>query len=268
MTTGLSFTERRCFRRRGCGVCDAAVPPRWRRRGGRFLRGRRWPPRRRISGQVGGGGAPVPPRGSTCRRTTGWRWGLSRFPTGAGGGEAPSGVTDDRLLEGAQGADDELPSFFLVDGEPPSPTGPEELVLEAATVHDAVDEGATAHGRGPHLFAGADGGQDGGGQIDGTQSFGADASGSPSCAVATGVGALPHGVVSPPATTAFGGGIGFAPMFGTGDNTNIAHSVPLDSDSDSGLGGSDSAAIAANDVAASGGPEGVPSPPRPAGAHQ
>ena len=189
-------------------------------------------------------------------------------PSGAGGGEAPSGVTDDRLLEGAQGADDELPSFFLVDGEPPSPTGPEELVLEAATVHDAVDEGATAHGRGPHLLAGADGWQDGGGQVDGTQSSGADANGSPSFAGATGAGALPHGVVSPPATTAFGGGIGFALMSGTGDDTNIAHSVPLDSDSDSGLGGSDSAAIAANDLAASEGREDVPSPPGLAGARQ
>ena len=189
-------------------------------------------------------------------------------PSGAGGGEAPSGVTDSRLLEGAQGADDELPFFSPVDGEPPSPTEPEELVLEAATVHDAVDEGATAHGRGPHLLAGADGGQDGGGLADGTQSFGADASGSPSCAGATGAGALPHGVVSPPATTAFGSGIGLAPTSGAGDNANIAHSVLLDSDSDSGLGGSDSAAIAANDVAASEGPGDVPSPPGLAGARQ
>ena len=189
-------------------------------------------------------------------------------PSGASCGEASSGVTDGLLFEGAQGADDELPFFFPVDGEPPSPSEPGEPVHEAATVHDAVDEGAAAHGRAPHFLAGADGGQDGGGQVDGTRSSGADAGGSRSCSRATGAGALPHGVVSPPAITAFGGGIGLAPTSGAGDNLNIAHSVPLDSDSDSGLGGSDSAAIAADGVAASDGLGDVPSPPGLAGARQ
>ena len=189
-------------------------------------------------------------------------------PNGASGGETPCGVADGRLLEGAPGADDELPSFSPVDGEPASTTEPEGAVLETATVHDAVDEGATAHGRDLHLLDGADGGQKGGGQVDGTQSSGADANGFPSCAGATGAGALHHGVVSPPATTSFGGGIGLAPTSGADDSANIAHSVPLDSDSDSSLGGSDPAAIATNGVAASEGPEDVPSPPGLAGARR
>ena len=81
---------------------------------------------------------------------------------------------------------------------------------------------------------------------------------------------MPHGVVSPPAVTSVGGGI-LAPSSGTGGNANIAHSVPLDSDSDSGdsgLGGSDSAAFAADGVTASDGLGGGSSPPGLAGARQ
>ena len=189
-------------------------------------------------------------------------------PSGASGGEAPCGAADGRLLEGAPGADDELPFFSPVDGEPTSPAGPEGAALGTAAVHDAVDEGATARGRDLPLLAGADGGQEEGGRDDGTRFSGADANGFPSCAGATGAGALPHGVASPPATTVFGGGIGVALAFDADDNANIANSVPLDSDSDSGLGVSAPAATAADGMAASEGPGDAPSPPGFAGAHQ
>ena len=189
-------------------------------------------------------------------------------PSGVSGEEAPCGAAGGRLLEGAPGADDGLPSFFTIDGEPTSPTGPEGAALGTAAAHDAVDEGATARGRDLPFPAGTDGGQEEGGRGDGTRSPGADADGFPSCASATGAGALPHGVVSPPATTVFGGGIGVAPTSDADDNANIAHSVPLDSDSDSGLGVSAPAATAADGMAASEGSGDAPFPPGPAGAHQ
>ena len=170
-------------------------------------------------------------------------------------------------LRGPLGEDDGLPSFSPVGGEPPSLSEPGETVHEEATVHDSVGEGATAHGRAPHLLAGADAGQDGGGQVDGARSSGAGADGSPSRSRAAGASALPHGVVSLPAVTSFGGGI-LAPASGAGGNANIAHSVPLDSDSDSGLGGSESAAVAADGVTASDGLGGGSFPPGLAGARQ
>ena len=190
-------------------------------------------------------------------------------PSGVSDGDTSHGAADGRLLEGAPGADDGLPSFSPVDGEPASPTGPEEAVLGTAAVHDAGDEGVTARGRDLPLFAGADGGQEEGGRDDGTRSPGADADGFPSCAGATGAGAQPHGVVSLPATTVFCGGIGgVAPTSDAADNANIAHSVPLDSDSDNDLGVSAPATTAADGKAASGGPGDAPSPPGLEGAHQ
>ena len=106
-----------------------------------------------------------PPRGSTGRRATRRRSGLSRFPVVQVAGRL-------RAASPTAGSskDDELPSFSPVDGAPASPTEPEGVALETAAVHDAVDEGATAHGRDLHLLAGADGGKKGGGQVDGTQS--------------------------------------------------------------------------------------------------
>ena len=58
--------------------------------------------------------------------------------------------------------------------------------------------------------------------------------GSPPSPRAPGTGVSPHGAVSPPAATVFGGGL-LDPVPGAGGNSNISHSVPLDSDSDSGL---------------------------------
>ena len=56
------------------------------------------------------------------------------------------------------------------------------------------------------------------------------------------MGIQPHGVVSPPATTVFGGGIGGAPTDEDDDDgsAGVRHRVPL-TDSDSDLGASSSA---------------------------
>ena len=188
-------------------------------------------------------------------------------PSDAGCGEAPGGVIGGLPLEGALGEADDLPSFSPVGGEPPGPSEPEEAVHGETAVRDSVCEGVAAHGRAPHLPAGADAGQDGGGQVDGARSSGAGADGSPSRSRAAGASALPHGVVSPPAVKSFSGGL-LDPTSGAGGNANIAHSVPLDSDSDSGLGGSESAAVAADGVAAAYGLGGGSSPPGLAGARQ
>ena len=144
-------------------------------------------------------------------------------PSGVGDGGVRCGAGDDRFLEGASGADDGLPSFFPIDEEPTSPAGPGEAVLGAAAVHNTPGEEANARGRDLPLLTNADEGHEEGGQVDGTSSPGADAGGFPPRAAATGPGAQPHGVVSPPATTVFGGGIGVTPMSGADDNANIAH---------------------------------------------
>ena len=188
-------------------------------------------------------------------------------PSGVGDGGVRCGAGDGRLLEGASGADDGLPFISPIDEEPANPAGPGEAVLGAAAAHNTRSEEATARGRDPPLLTNADEGHGEGGRVDGTRSPGADAGGFPPCAGATGPCAQPHRVVSPPATTVFGGGIGVTPAFGAGDNANIAHSVGI-SDSDSDLGVSTPATTAANETAATEGPGGAPSLPGFGGALQ
>ena len=188
-------------------------------------------------------------------------------PSGVSDGGVRCGAGDDRLLEEASGADDGLPSFPPIDEEPASPAGPGEAVLRTAAAHNTRNEEVTARGRDLPLFTNTDEGHEEGGRVDGTRSPGAGAGGFPPCAGATGTGAQPHGVVSPPATTVFGGGIGVAPASGAGDNANIAHSEGI-SDSDSDLGVSTPAATAANETAATEGPGGAPSLPGFEGALQ
>ena len=250
-----------------CFACDAAGPPRWRRFGGRTSRGRRCcSPRWRASGQVGDGARPSP---SGVDAPSGGEAAAGALPVSNGVNDrgAPYGAADGRLLEGASGADDGLPSFSPIDEEPANPAGPDEAVLGTAAVHSACGEGVTARGRDLPLLADADGGQEEGGRIDVTRSPGAGAGGFPPCAGATGAGAQPHGVVSPPATTVFGGGIGVAAAAGAGGNANIAHSVGI-SDSDNDLGVSTPAAAATDGMAAAEGPGDAPSPPGFGGALQ
>ena len=72
---------------------------------------------------------------------------------------------------------------------------------------------------------------------------------------------------SPPAVTAFGGGL-LDPTSGAGGNANIAQSVPLGSDSDSGLEGFESAAAATDGVSDADALGVGSSPPGLAGAHE
>ena len=108
-------------------------------------------------------------------------------------------------------------------------------------------EESAAHGRAAHLPSGADAEQLGGVGADGAQALGADADGSPSSPRAAGASVSLHGVVSPPAVTVFGGDL-LGPVLGAGGNANISHPVPLDSDSDSGLGVDELTTAAANGV--------------------
>ena len=98
------------------------------------------------------------------------------------------------------------------------------------------------------------------GQGDGNHTPEARGFGFPPCAGATGPGAQSHGVVSPPATTVFGDGIGVAPPADGGSNANVAHSVEV-SESDSDLGASPPTTTAANEAAATADPEDGPSLP-------
>ena len=150
---------------------------------------------------------------------------------------------------------------------PQVPLGPVRRSSERRLSTTRAAKEATARGRDLPLLADADEGHEEGGRVDGTRSPGAGAGGFPPCAGATGAGAQPHGVVSPPATTVFGGGIGVAPTSGAGDNANIAHSVGI-SDSDSDLGVSTPATTAANETAATEGPGDAPSLPGFGGALQ
>ena len=181
-------------------------------------------------------------------------------PSGAGDGGAQCDAGGDRPLEGASGTDDGLPSFSPIDGAPASPAGPGEAVLGATAVHDTPGEEAPALGRDLPLLSPAGGGHGEGGQVDGTRSPEAGACGFPLGTWATGPGEQPRGVVSPPACTVFGGGIGVAPTADGGSSANVAHSVDV-SDSDSDLGASTPATTAANEAAATLGPEGGPSLP-------
>ena len=108
-------------------------------------------------------------------------------------------------------------------------------------------EVAAAQGRAAHFPSGVDAEQLGGVGTGGAQTLGAGADGSPSSPRAAGASVSPHGVVSPPAVTVFGGDLfGSAP--GAEGNANISHTVPLDSDSDSGLEVAELTTAAANGV--------------------
>ena len=208
-----------------------------------------------------------PPRGSTRPQVSGTTAGALPVPSGVSDGGARCGAGDGRLLGGASGADDGLSSFSPIDEEPASPAGPDEAVLGTAAAHNACSEGVTARGGDLPLLADTDEGHEEGRRVDGTRSPGAGAGGFPPCAGAAEAGAQPRGVVSPPAITVFGGGIGVAPAAGAGDNANIAHSVGI-SDSDSDLGVSTPATTATNEMAAAEGPGGAPSLPSFGGALQ
>ena len=200
------------------------------------------------------------PRGADVPSGSGASGEALPVPSDAGDGEAHCDAGGDRPLEGASGTDDGLPSFSPIDEVPASPAGLGEAVLGAAAVYDTPGEEAPAPGRDLPLFSPADEGHGEGGQVDGTRSPKAGACGFPPCTWAAGPGAQPHGVVSPPACTVFGGGIGVAPTADGGSNANVAHSVEV-SESDSDLGASTPATTAANEAAATVGPEGGPSLP-------
>ena len=92
-----------------------------------------------------------------------------------------------------------------------------------------------------------DAGQLGGEGADGARAPGADAGGSPPSPRAPGTSVSPHGAVSPPAATVFGGDL-LDPVPGARGNSNISHSVTPDTDSDSGLEVDELTAAVANDV--------------------
>ena len=124
------------------------------------------------------------------------------------------------LLGGATEEDDGLPSLSA-DEEALGPSGPAGGSPGAASAREPGREETPAQ-------------QLGGEGADGARAQGSDADGSPPSPRAPGTGVSPHGAVSPPAATVFGGGL-FDPVSSAGGNSNISHSVPLDTDSDSGL---------------------------------
>ena len=206
--------------------------------------------------------APPSPPGAGAPSGSGAPPEAPPVPCDEGGGGMQYDGGSERPLGGASEADDGLPSFSPTDEAPADLPAPDDAVLGATDAHNTPDEEAVAQGHDLPLLTAADEGHGEGGQVGGTQPPRAGASECPPNERTTGAGALPHGVVSPPAVTVFGGGIGVAPTSGSDDNTNIAHSVPLDSDSDSDLGAPAPATGATNEAAAS---EAAGSTPSPAG---
>ena len=182
-------------------------------------------------------------------------------------GGATRDASDGPLPGGATGEDDDLPSFFPTSGEALSPSEPEGGSPGVAAAREPGCEESAAHGRAAHFPSGADAEQLGGVGADGAQALGADADGSPSSPRTAGASVSPHGVVSPPAVTAFGGDL-FDPAPGAEGNANISHPVPLDSDSDSGLEVSEPTTAAANGVSDAGAPDAGLSPHGLAGARR
>ena len=163
------------------------------------------------------------------------------------GGGATCDTSDGPLPGGATGEDDDLPSFSPAGGEALSPSEPEGGSPRAAAAREPGCEEAPAHGRAAHLPSGVDAEQLGGEGADGAHAPGADAGGSPPSPRAPGTSVSPHGAVSPPAATVFGGDL-LDPVPSAGGNSNISHSVTLDTDSDSGREVDELTAAAANDV--------------------
>ena len=130
--------------------------------------------------------------------------------------------------------DNGLPSFIPAGEEALSPSGLAGGSPGAASAREPGCEEAPAQ-------------QLGGEGADGARAHGADADGSPPSPHAPGTSVSPHGAVSPPAATVFGGGL-FDPVPSTGGNSNISHSVPLDTDSDSGLEVDELTAAGTNDA--------------------
>ena len=183
-------------------------------------------------------------------------------PSDAGDGETHFDTGVGQPLEGASGDDDGLPSSSPVDEAPASLAGPGGASLGvAAALASPGDEASTA---GDDLLllppAGGGRGVDGPGGEARTPEAGDGCLAS--CVEATGPGAQPHGVVSPPATTVFGGGIGVALGADGCGCTIVAHSVEV-SESDSDLGASPPTAAAAAELAATADPEDGPSRPAP-----
>ena len=162
-------------------------------------------------------------------------------------GGATHDASDGPLLGGATEEDDDLPSFSPAGGEALSPSGPEGGSPGAVSAREPGCEEAPAHGRAAHLPAGVDAEQLGGEGADGAHAPWADAGGPPSSPRAPGTSVSPHGAVSPPAATVFGGDL-LDPVPSAGGNPNISHSVTLDTDSDSGLEVDGLTAAAANGV--------------------
>ena len=188
-------------------------------------------------------------------------------PSDADDGEARLDTGGDQPPEGASGADDGLPSFSPVDEAPVSPAGTGDASFGTTAAPASPGDKAPTAGDDLPLLSLAGGGRGVGGSSGGTRTPEAGDGGRPSCVEAAGPGGLPHGVVSPPATTVFGGGIGVALGAGGCGNANVAHSVEV-SESESDLGASPPVTTAAAEAAAMADPEGVPSPSGPESALQ
>ena len=188
-------------------------------------------------------------------------------PSDADDGQARLDTDGSRPLEDASEADDGLPSFSPGDVAPESPTGPGDALFEAATAPAPPGGETPSINDGLSLLSLADGSRGAFGLGGGACTPEAGDGGHTLRAEAAKLDVPPLGIVSPPATTVFGGGIGVALEAISGGNANVAHSVEV-SESES-LGTSPPApASGAPEATATAAPVGNATSPSPESALQ